>query len=90
MENSVKKYILQLLEQKGPLPESRLVDDYRFLDTGHIDSIGLIKFIVNIENKYDIEFSDQDILQDNFRTVQGLCELIDEKIKANAMSELAG
>ena len=52
MREDIKTFIIQLLEQKSTLPQNQMVDEYRYLDNGHIDSIALMKFIAEIETLY--------------------------------------
>lgn len=73
---AARGFILGLLQEKGPLPEGVEVDRYRYLDTGHIDSLGLIKFAFRIEEAFDLRFSPQEIASEEFRTVGGLARLV--------------
>lgn len=79
MQQKIKEYIVRLLEQKGPIPSDTSVDDYAFLDNGHIDSLGLMKFLVAVEKEFGIELTENDIMSKQFRTVSGLAKLIAEK-----------
>ncbi len=79
MQTDIKAFIIKLLEAKGTLPKNQDLDDYRYLDNGHIDSLSLIKFINNIELEYDIELNDDEIMSENFRTVSGLTSLLENK-----------
>lgn len=76
----IEAFIVRLLLEKGPLPEDVAVAAYRYLDAGHIDSLGLIKFMFRLEDAYGISFAEQDLLGDRMRTVGGLGDLVAEKI----------
>jgi acyl carrier protein len=44
--------------------------------SGVIDSIQVIELIVYIEKKYNIEFTEDDLLDNGFASIAGLTELI--------------
>lgn len=79
MSPSVYDFIVQLLEEKGAVPEPAALPAYRYLDVGHIDSLAFIKFIFRIEERFGIQFSEADMLGDQAKTVGGLVALIEEK-----------
>lgn len=79
--DEITTFVLALLAEKGKLPTTD-IGNYNFIDTGHIDSLGLIKFLSRIESKYDIEISDDDFENKQIRTVKGLAALISEKLSA--------
>ena len=81
MYNKIKAFIVQLLEKKGTVPYDDSIDDYAFFDNGHIDSLGLMQFLVVIEQEFDIELSEEDIVSKQFRTVSGLTSMIETKLK---------
>ena len=78
------QFVLDLLEAHAPMPgetdEARA--RYRYLDAGHIDSFGLIHFIMDIETEYGITLEPEDTQSDEFRTVGGLAGIIARKIGA--------
>ena len=59
---------------------ANIFDQYRFLDEGHIDSMGLTQFIFEIENEYDFEFSPEESQSDEFRYIGGIVGLISNKL----------
>lgn len=52
-------------------------DEYSELGLLGFDSIKLMELIVLIEEKYDIEIADNDLVEANFRQVKDLINLID-------------
>ena len=81
MTDSGRQFVLRLIEKKAKLPTDSDVDAFNYIDAGYIDSLGIIKFIREIESKYDIEISDSDMESSGFRTVGGLVSLINRKMK---------
>lgn len=76
---SVHDFIVQLLEEKGAVPDPAALPAYRYLDVGHIDSLAFIKFIFRIEERFGIRFSEAEMLGDRMKTVGALVALIEEK-----------
>ena len=56
------------------------IDDFDFISFGHIDSIEILKFIFEIENKFKISFRPTDTVSMNFKTVKGLRSIILKKL----------
>ncbi|OBV40943.1 acyl carrier protein [Janthinobacterium psychrotolerans] len=79
MQDTVHSFILVLLARKSPLPVD-FTDDSDFVSAGIVDSMAIIKFILELEARFDITLSDDDIASEQFRSVRGLVDLIDEKI----------
>lgn len=77
MTDHIRQFVIQLLAEKGRLPEGERLDDYHYLDTGHIDSLSFIKFIFRIEERFGFQFLPDDLASDEIRTVGGLARLIE-------------
>ncbi len=84
MINDICGAIIDLLEKRGPiiLDSGLEKKDYCYLDEGHVDSIGLIQFILEVEEKFDITLTSQDTKSDQFRTVKGLCQIVEKKLNS--------
>jgi D-alanine--poly(phosphoribitol) ligase subunit 2 len=80
MSDSVNKFVVQLIEKKTRLPKDIDIDKFNYVDTGYVDSLGIIKFIVEIESHFDIEITDTDIESPEFRTIGGIASIISNKI----------
>jgi acyl carrier protein len=76
-----KEFILAELSRKGRLPTDIDLDTLDYRKAGYIDSIGLIKFILNLEREFAIEFSEDEVGSAAFRVVGSLAALIETKIK---------
>lgn len=81
MQNDIRLFVLGLLEKKSRLPKD-FDDASDYIKAGIVDSIGIIKFILELESRFDIEIVDTDIESDEFRSVQGLVAMISRKLNA--------
>ncbi len=83
MQDSTRSFVLGLLEKKSRLPKN-FDDASDFIKAGIVDSVGIIKFILELESRFDVEITDTDIESDGFRSVQGLVTMINRKITTGA------
>jgi acyl carrier protein len=79
MQDNIRAFVLALLEKKSRLPKG-FDDASDFIRTGIVDSVGIIKFVLEIESRFDIEITEADIESVEFRTVQGLLAMIGRKM----------
>ncbi len=79
MKNIVLEYVSSLIQKKGKFPANCNIAEFNYIDSGYVDSIAIIKFILDIEAKFDIEISEDDMVSQKFRTVGGLVGLIVSK-----------
>ena len=53
--------------------------DEDLLGAGIIDSLGVVKLIVTLEKAFDIELIDQDVIPENFQSLDSLTKLVEQK-----------
>jgi acyl carrier protein len=80
MKDSVREYVLAAVGRKAKLPADVDVETFNYIDSGYVDSIEIIKFVVDIEAKFNVEISDADLGSPEFRTVGGLVAIINRKM----------
>jgi acyl carrier protein len=52
------------------------IDNFNFISSGHADSIEILKFNFEIENKFKISIKPSETILKNFGTVKGLRSII--------------
>jgi acyl carrier protein len=62
-------------DRKGPISP-----DENLLTQGIIDSMGILKLVAFIESTFGIKISNDDILPENFQSLNSLKEFIEKKI----------
>ncbi|GBG15958.1 flavohemoprotein [Novimethylophilus kurashikiensis] len=80
MTDSITQFVVGLIEKKAKLPKNIDLPSLNYIDSGYVDSIAIIKFVVEIEAKYEIEISETDIESPEFRTIGGLVSMINKKL----------
>ncbi len=76
--NKVEKFINSLMEKKKI---KNISNKLNLLDSGIIDSLDFVKFISQVEKKFKIKFSSQDISKLSIANLDILKKLINKKIK---------
>jgi len=80
-QQEIHEFVLGLLQKKSRLPQG-FDDATDYIKAGIVDSIGIIKFILELESRFDIEIADTDMESDEFRSVQGLTNMISSKLSS--------
>ena len=59
----------------------KLEDATPLLESGIIDSLGMIKLVVFLENKFSIQVTDQELQPENFKNLDALSLMVEGKIQ---------
>lgn len=79
IECRIKELLIQILGEELQLEEVGYEDN--FIDVG-LNSINFIKWIVAIENDFNIELDDEVLELDKFNNIKGLANYINSIIKS--------
>lgn len=77
----IKGYVLSILQKKYSLDQSVDLESFNYVESGYVDSLGLLQFIVELEDKFSIEFTDDEMTSPEFHTVGGIVKIIEDKVK---------
>lgn len=75
----IKQFILDYIQSEYTLPPDTDTDALNYVETGYVDSIGMIRFIAELEDAFGIAFSDEELTAPSFKTVGGLADRIKQK-----------
>lgn len=56
-------------------------DEDSFLESGIVDSTGVLEFVSFLQDTWDIQVSDEELLPENFDSVANLTAFVKRKIK---------
>jgi acyl carrier protein len=74
VETVINDYVSrELVQDPALLP---LADDTSLLETGILDSLGLLKLVVFLEERFGIAMGDTDLLPENFASVNAICAYV--------------
>jgi len=81
-KSKVKAYVVKLLNKFRLIEKNYFnnIDKFNFIDAGHLDSIEILKFNLQIEKKFKIRFKPIETTSTNYKTVGGLTSLIYKKL----------
>lgn len=77
IEQKIRQIIKENIEISIPLQDFWM--DFEFIDIG-INSITFIKIIIDIENEFNIEFSDEDLDYNKFSNLGSLVLYVQNKV----------
>ena len=80
IEQTVKEYIIK--EFMFDKPTTVLADDLPLIEEGIIDSLGIFVLIAFIEDQFKIKMQPEDVVMDNFGTVNAIKGLVMSKLES--------
>jgi acyl carrier protein len=75
---NVKSTIEEYLNRRGFVPERGEPD---YVRAGVVDSLGLLGWVLDLEDVFNVELTDEDVASAEFRTVEGLTKIIEGKLR---------
>ena len=54
--DAVKDFVLDYIQREYSLPNDVDVMEFNYIDSGYVDSMGLIQFIATLEDEFNISF----------------------------------
>lgn len=74
----VKSFIVStmIMGEKG----ANLDDTFSLIENGVLDSLGIMKLIQFIEEKFSLSIDDEDILPENFENIESISRFINRSI----------
>ena len=79
--NEIKEFIIDYLQREYTI-EVEDIMSLNFVETGYVDSFGLLTFILSLEQEYGIEFSEDELQDPSFKVVGSLIETVAKKVEA--------
>jgi acyl carrier protein len=83
----IKEFVVSnfLFGQNG----ASLADDQSFLESGIIDSTGVLELVAFLEQQYKITVGDRELLPENLDSIQNVSRFVSRKL-ANEGAQVAG
>ena len=75
----IEKFLLT--EIAGDLGKQSLDPDEDLLEQRIIDSMGILKLVVFIEKTNGIKVMDEDVIPENFQSLNSMVKLVEQKMK---------
>jgi acyl carrier protein len=74
-EDTVRGFIIDDLGWPGPAGD--LTADYDLLENDVVDSLGILRLVTLIEEHFDVEIPDDQLVPENFVSLRALASLIE-------------
>jgi acyl carrier protein len=79
----VKERIRGFVLEKFPLARTRRVKDSdELLESGIVDSLGILDLVSFLESDFGLSISDEDLMPENFRSVDSMATFTEQKAGA--------
>jgi acyl carrier protein len=65
-------------------PDVTLTDDLNLLESGIIDSLGVIELVGEVEALFSVPVNDIDVTEENFGSVTGVVRFVERQLAAAA------
>lgn len=77
----INQKIRQFIEAKSPVvSQGKLLDTDSLLDNNIIDSMGFLDLVTFVETEFEIAVEDDELMIDNFESIQSIAEFVERKI----------
>lgn len=81
-KNEIKEKMLEIIEEELPEVDTKDLDTgASFTDEYGVDSVSLIKMIVDAENTFDVKFDDHELALNKYENFDDVIEVIEEKLQ---------
>ena len=79
-KEDIKGIIIKILEESSGIDKEEISKVGNLISDEIIDSLGMIELISFLEKEFNIIFSEDDLVLDNFETLEKIVDLIQIKI----------
>jgi acyl carrier protein len=77
-KESIRKYVLaELVTDKK---HHNLTDSDQLIESGIIDSLGIMKLIGFLEDNMSVQIDDMELVPENFSTIESISALVEKKL----------
>ena len=81
-KGEIKEKLLEIIEEELPEVEADKIDmEASFTDEYGVDSVSLIKVIVDAEKTFDVKFDDRELALNKYNNFDDVVHVIEEKLQ---------
>ncbi len=78
--DEIRDFVIKEMQKKYTLKDDLDIDSLNYVEGGYVDSIELLQFLVEIEDHFGFEFSDDELVDPSIHVVSGLIDIIGKKM----------
>ncbi len=81
MGNNNSERIRDFIYKQFPLAEQKSIsDEEALLDSGVVDSLGILEIVNFLEEEFKVAITDEELLPENFSSIQTLAIFVEQKV----------
>ena len=77
--DKIKAFILDYIQREYTIPEGTDINNFNYVTSVYVDSLGFIQFIAVLEDEFAIQFTDEEVESEDIKVVGKLAEMIARK-----------
>jgi acyl carrier protein len=77
LKTSIKEFIMT--EVNPDLHLERIDDEEPLIESGIVDSLGVLKILAFLDEKFGVDLSSEEIKLENFKSVRSICNLVEKQ-----------
>jgi acyl carrier protein len=81
IKDKVREFVLDAAQRKGL---DNVTDEESLTENGVIDSLGIFRLVSFLEDNFGIRIADEEIVNDNFRSVVAIESFVADKLMKKA------
>jgi acyl carrier protein len=81
IEQKIHKFIIKNLYYAEDNP---ITEDDSFLETGVVDSMGVMELVAFVQSEFGVEVAQQEIVVENFDSIRKLANFVRRKLRVTA------
>jgi acyl carrier protein len=81
VKDKVREFVLDAAQRKGM---NNIMDDEMLTESGIIDSLSIFRLVSFLEDNFGVRISDDEIVNDNFQSVNAIESFVAEKLNKKA------
>jgi acyl carrier protein len=80
-DSSVESIIIRYINREGSVKPNLLPikNDTALIESGILDSLSILKLVLFIEDRFGVKVSPEDVVPENFETVEAICSYLRSK-----------
>lgn len=80
MKSKIEEFVVEYIQREYTFPKGTDIMSLNYVESGYVDSLGLIQFIATLEDEFGIEFTDEDMESPDLRVIGKLIVIIQNKM----------
>lgn len=77
----VKEFVIDYIQKEYTVPKDIDILTLDYVESGYIDSLGLIQFIATLEDEFNVTFTNEEMENPYIKVVGNLISMIESKME---------